>query len=348
MGITVTQCIMNMTKAKHKLFLVLPLLAVLALASCGENGRSANNKKDKAPAQKTVMIPDFNPDSAYAFTAAQTAFGPRVPGTSAHAACAQWIVRKLKLFADTVVVQKFKARTYDGVLRSGENIIGSFYPDYQNRVLLMAHWDSRPFADHDPDKANWNKPIMAANDGASGVGVLLEMARQFHLHHPNVGIDIVFFDLEDWGPPAYLHLQGKENSWALGAQYWARQAKASGYSATFGVLLDMVGAKNATFLKEYYSRQYARYYVKLIWRTARGLGYDNYFPNRDGYPIDDDHLYVNKIAGIPSVDIIQLDPDSPNGTFWKYWHTQGDTLDKIDKQTLKAVGQVLLTVIYGL
>ena len=338
----------KMTKAKHKLFLILPLLAVITLASCGENSRSANNKKEKATVQKTVAIPDFNRDSAYAYTAAQTAFGPRVPGTLAHAACARWIIRKLKSFADTVTVQKFKARTYDGVLRSGENIIGSFFPDYQNRVLLMAHWDSRPFADHDPDKANWNKPIMAANDGASGVGVLLEMARQFHLHHPNVGIDIVFFDLEDWGPPAYLHLQGKENSWALGAQYWAKQAKASGYSSTFGVLLDMVGAKNATFLKEYYSRQYARYYVRLIWKTARGLGYDNYFPNRDGYPIDDDHLYVNKIAGIPSVDIIQLDPDSPNGTFWKYWHTQGDTLDKIDKQTLKAVGQVLLTVIYSL
>lgn len=332
---------------KYKLFLVFSTIAAFTLASCGQFSRSAQTRKDK-PVEKTVNIPNFNADSAYAYTAAQVAFGSRVPGTPAHAACAKWIIRKLKSFADTVYVQKFKARTYDGVLRSGENIIGSFFPDYQNRVLLMAHWDSRPFADHDPDKAKWNTPIMAANDGASGVGVLLEMAREFHLHHPNVGIDIVLFDLEDWGPPAYLHLQGKENSWALGAQYWARHPQVPGYSATFGILLDMVGAKNATFLKEYYSRQYARYYVNLIWRTARGLGYDNYFPNRDGYPIDDDHLYVNKIAGIPSVDIIQLDPNSPNGTFWKYWHTTGDTMDKIDKQTLKAVGQVLLTVIYGM
>jgi hypothetical protein len=333
---------------RGKLILISGILAFFSLSSCGGNGHSQQTAGKANTDMQDVSIPDFNADSAYAYTAAQTAFGPRVPGTKAHDACARWIVNKLKSFADTVVVQKFRARTYDGVLRSGENIIGSFYPDYQNRVLLMAHWDSRPFADHDPDKANWKKPIMAANDGASGVGTLLEMARQFHLHHPNVGIDIVFFDLEDWGPPAFLQLQGKEDSWALGAQYWAKQAKASGYSATFGVLLDMVGAKNATFLKEYYSRQYARYYVKRIWRTARRLGYDNYFPNHDGYPIDDDHLYVNKIAGIPSVDIIQLNPDSPNGTFWKYWHTQGDTLDKIDKQTLKAVGQVLLTVIYGL
>ncbi len=330
---------------KFKVLFVFSLWVSLWLVSCGENSRSAQTGEKKK--KETVMIPDFNADTAYAYVAKQVSFGSRVPGTKAHAACGSWIVHKLKAFADTVQVQKFSARTYDGVLRKGENIIGSFYPKYQNRILLMAHWDARPFADHDPDKANWDKPIMAANDGASGVGVLLELARQFHLHHPNVGIDIVFFDLEDWGPPAYLNLQGKEDAWALGAQYWARQAKASGYSATFGILLDMVGAKNATFLKEYYSRQYARYYVNRIWKTARGLGYDNYFPNRDGYPIDDDHLYVNKIAGIPSVDIIQLDPESPNGTFWKYWHTQGDTLDKIDKQTLKAVGQVLLTVIYG-
>ncbi len=319
---------------KYKLLFIFSIITTLVIVSCGESSRPAQTKKKKA-VNKTVSIPEFNMDSAYAYVAAQVAFGPRVPGTPAHAACEKWIIRKLKSFADTVYVQKFKARTYDGVLRSGENIIGSFFPNYQNRVLLMAHWDSRPFADH-------------ANDGASGVGVLLEMAREFHLHHPNVGIDIVFFDLEDWGPPAYLKIQGKENSWALGAQYWARHPQVPGYSATFGILLDMVGAKDATFLKEYYSRQYARYYVNLIWKTARGLGYDNYFPDKNGYPIDDDHLYVNKIAGIPSVDIIQLDTNSPNGTFWKYWHTSGDTMDKIDKQTLKAVGQVLLTVIYGM
>ncbi len=330
---------------KTKLIFIFTFVIAVTLASCGQYSRSkqANNSKTK----ETVNIPNFNQDSAYVYVADQVAFGSRVPGTKAHAACGKWIIHKLREFADTVYVQKFKARTYDGVLRSGENIIGSFFPKRQKRILLMAHWDSRPFSDHDPNKANWNKPIMAANDGASGVGVLLELARDFHLHHPNVGVDIVFFDLEDWGPPAYLHLQGKENSWALGAQYWAKHPHSPGHSATFGILLDMVGAKNATFLKEYYSRQYAPYYVNLIWKTAAGLGYDNYFVNRDGYPIDDDHLYINRIAGIPSVDIIQLDPNSPNGTFWKYWHTQGDTLDKIDKQTLKAVGQVLLTVIYN-
>lgn len=330
-----------------KRFLFYFPIAVLALllSSCGNSGHSSNQKN--AQTKPMVSVPDFNADSAYAYVAKQVAFGPRVPGTPAHAACEKWLVKKFKEYSDTVIVQRFQAQTYDGITRKGANIIASFEPDNPKRILLMAHWDSRPFADHDKNPKNWNKPIEAANDGASGVGILMEMARQFHLHHPNVGVDIVLFDLEDWGPPKYLNFKGGDDFWALGAQYWAKHPQITGYSAKFGILLDMVGAKNAKFPKEYFSRQYAGYYVNMIWRTARALGYDNYFVNTNGDPIDDDHLYVNKIAGIPSVDIIQLDPSSPNGTFWKYWHTTHDTLGKIDKQTLKVVGQVLLTVVYN-
>ncbi len=321
---------------------------MIMLSSCGQSSRSTQKKRqikeDKSSA--TLSVPNFNADSAYQFVAKQVAFGPRVPGTPAHDSCATWIINKFKSYTSHVVVQPFSARTYDHVMRKGENIIASFSPENTKRILLMAHWDSRPFADHDKDKSKWRTPIDAANDGASGVGVLIEMARQFHMHHPKIGVDIVLFDLEDWGPPNDLRNQGKENDWALGAQYWAKHPQTPGYSANFGILLDMVGAKNATFLKEDYSLQYARYYVNLIWNTAQGLGYDNYFPNRNGFPIDDDHYFVNKIAGIPSVDIIQLDPNSSNGTFWEYWHTTGDTMDKIDKNTLRAVGQVLLTVVY--
>lgn len=317
----------------------------ILLPSCGQNSRS-DKKSKKSFSSHKINIPQFNADSAYYFVKKQVEFGPRVPGTFAHKACERWLAKKFKEYSDTVIIQHFTAKTYDGVTRKGENIIASFEPNNPNRILLMAHWDSRPFADHDKNKANWNTPIQAANDGASGVGVLLELARQFHLHHPKVGVDIVLFDLEDWGPPSYLHFKGGDKFWALGAQYWAKHPQVKGYSAKFGILLDMVGAKNAHFLKEYYSEQYANYYVNLIWRTARALGYDNYFPNVQGFPIDDDHLYVNKIAGIPSVDIIQQDPNSSNGTFWEYWHTTHDTIDKISKETLKVVGQVLLNVIY--
>ncbi len=305
-----------------------------------------NTKTDKKDIRtKAVTVPSFNADSAYAYTAKQVKFGPRVPGTKAHDACARWLIDKLTEFSDTVYVQKFKARTYDNVVRKGVNIIGSFHPEYQNRILLMAHWDSRPFADHDKDPSKHRTPIDAANDGASGVAVLLETARQFHLHHPDVGVDILLFDLEDWGPPSDLNITG-ENYWGLGSQYWSKNPHVPGYTATFGILLDMVGAKDATFLKEYFSRQYARYYLDMVWNKAFGLGYDNYFVDQDGYPIDDDHKFVNEIAKIPSIDIIHLDTKSSNGTFYEYWHTTGDTLDKIDKNTLKAVGQVLLTVVY--
>ncbi len=318
----------------------LPLLFV----SCNNWGTKKKTGIN-SPHKKVLSIPAFNADSAYAFTAKQVAFGPRVPGTKDHERCAHWLIKKMNSYCDTVIVQKFKAVTYDKVTRHGENIIGSFYPKYQSRILLMAHWDSRPFADHDKDPAKHRTPIDAANDGASGVAVLLEMARQMHMHHPNVGVDIVLFDLEDWGPPADLHIQG-DNYWGLGSQYWAKNAHVSGYSANFGILLDMVGAKNATFPKEYFSRKYARYYVDMVWNTALSIGYDNYFVDEDGYPIDDDHKYVNEIAGIPSIDIIDLDKKSVNGTFFDYWHTTGDTMDKIDKNTLRAVGQVLLTVVY--
>jgi len=330
--------------------LIISILSLtIMLSSCGQSSRTTQ-KKGKIKNKKSISsisIPQFNADSAYQFVAKQVAFGPRVPGTPAHHLCAKWMVNKLKSYTPHVIIQAFSAHTYDHVLRKGKNIIASFSPEKTSRILLMAHWDSRPFADHDKDKSKWRTPIDAANDGASGVGVLIELARLFHLQNPQIGIDIVLFDLEDWGAPEDIRNQGKEEDWALGAQYWAKHPHTQGYSANFGILLDMVGAKNATFLKEYYSRQYARYYVNKIWKTAAGLGYDNYFPNRDGYPIDDDHYYINKIAGIPSVDIIQLDPNSSNGTFWEYWHTMGDTMDKIDKNTLKVIGQVLMTVIYS-
>ncbi len=328
---------------KVNLFL---LVFAFVLTSCGQSHHSGNNRAENH--QKTThVIPDFNADSAYAYTAKQVSFGPRVPGTKAHDACEDWIVGKLKQWSDTVIVQPFEARTYDGVMRKGQNIIASFSPRNPNRILLLAHWDSRPFADHDPDQSKWHHPIDAANDGASGVAILMDMARQFHAHHPNIGVDIVLTDLEDWGPPAFLHKPGKESDWALGAQYWAHHPQVPGYSAKFGVLLDMVGAKNPTFLKEKFSIEYAAYYVNLIWNTAAGLGYDNYFVNKTGFYIDDDHIFINKIAGIPTVDIIQQDGSSPNGTFWKYWHTSHDTMDKIDKNTLKAVGQVMLTIVYN-
>ena len=209
----------------------------------------------------------------------------------------------------------------------------------------MSHWDSRPFADQDPDVSKRKMPIDGANDGASGVGVLLELARQFNLQHPEIGVDIVFFDLEDWGPPTDLNLYDEEY-WGLGSQYWAKNPHVYNYDATFGILLDMVGDSNPTFLKEYFSKYYARYYVDLVWDKAKMIGYDNFFINQEGGAINDDHIFVNKYAKIPSIDIIDFDRLSVNGSFFDQWHTTGDNMERIDRQSLKIVGEVLLNVVY--
>jgi Zn-dependent M28 family amino/carboxypeptidase len=332
----------KMMKIKYSFFLL--SMVVLLFASCGT--QTGNKKAQKNDTNRTI-VSGFNADSAYAFTAKQVAFGPRVPGTKAHAQCASWMINKLKQFSDTVYIQKFKARTYDGVTRTGINIIGSVNPDETSRVLLLAHWDSRPFADHDKDPANYHKPIDAANDGASGVAVLLELMRQFKLNNPEKGVDVLLVDLEDWGPPDFESHPYNENNWGLGSQYWAKTPHIPGYQANYGILLDMVGAKNPTFKKEYYSMGFASYVVNEVWRTADELGYGEWFVNAEGGAISDDHIFINKYRNIPTIDIIHLDSHSSNGSFYEYWHTTGDTMDKIDKSTLLMVGKVVGTVVYN-
>ena len=289
--------------------------------------------------------PEFDAASAYAFVKAQVDFGPRVPGTPAHAACADWLVKTLKQWTPDVSVQAFKARAYDGRPLDGKNIVASFEPGLKDRLLLCAHWDSRPFADHDPDPANHFRPVMGANDGASGVGVLLEIARALSVEKPAVGVDIVLFDLEDFGE--HRNWRGSNpDSWGLGSQYWAKTPHKPGYKARFGILLDMVGGANPVFPREGTSLYYAPAVVKKIWAAAKALGYGRLFVDRESGSLIDDHLYVNQYAGIPTADIIDYDERRANG-FPDSWHTVGDTLDKIDKATLEAVGRTVLAVVRG-
>ena len=300
---------------------------------------------------KSVDVPAFNADSAFAFVKAQTDFGPRVPNSEAHEQCAEWLVAKLSEYADTVMVQEFRTRLYDNKSIGGKNIIASFNPNASKRIVLCAHWDSRPFADHDPDEANWNTPIDGANDGASGVGVLIENARCFHNHplNENLGVDIILFDLEDYGPPqdeAEQYFDNRRNYWALGSQYWAAQPHIRGYRAYYGILLDMVGGHQPNFMKEYYSQGYAAWVSNKVWHTAQDLGYDQYFVNELGEPISDDHLPLNEISGIPTIDIIDLQPNSSNQSFPEVWHTLEDNIENIDKNTLGMVGNVLNYSVY--
>ncbi len=315
------------------------LLSVLYLIACTQTPKNVQSQA------KAINVPTFNADSAYLFTKNQVEFGARVPNTKAHVACAAYLSAELKRFGAEVIEQKVDLSAFDGTVLKSVNIIGLFNPKAEVRILLLSHWDSRPWADHDPNPAYRKKPVMAANDGASGVGVLLEMARLMSREKPTVGVDIFFCDSEDYGQPESASGGNSENSWCLGTQYWAKSPHVPGYSARFGILLDMVGGRQATFYREQASEYYAGNVVEKVWSTAQSQGFGQFFINEKGGAITDDHIFVNKIIGIPTIDIIQYDPKSGTG-FGTFWHTTHDTMDKVDKTTLNAVGTTLMHVVY--
>jgi len=317
------------------------LLCIFALGfSCKQSLKTQNIISE------TVSVPVFNADSAYIFTTNQVAFGPRVPGTAAHEACGNYLSSELKRFGAKVVEQETTVYLRDRSPIKIKNIIGSFYPDNKSRILLYAHWDSRPFADHDPNPDNWDKPIDGANDGAGACAALLEIARQIWNNQPAVGIDVIFFDMEDWGPPTNSKVANTHHgNWCMGSEYWAKNPHIPNYIARFGILFDMVSARGAQFYKEGYSQQYAPSVVKKVWEAALSNGHGSFFIDQFTNPITDDHENVIKYRKIPCINIIHLDPKSSTG-FGSYWHTMNDNINSVCKETLNAVGQTVLYVIY--
>lgn len=318
--------------------LVLVVLVTFAIAGCRET-----KKPDTPVAPPKVQLerPAFSADSAYAFIQKQVDFGPRVPGTEAHKACAVWMENKLKSYGMEVVVQTGQVSRFDGVKLPMYNVIGSINPAARKRILLCAHWDTRFVADQ--DVKDRDEPIDGANDGGSGVGVLLEIARQFQLKQPEIGVDIILFDVEDQGQPDGLPY--KPDTYCLGSQYWAKQPHKPNYSADAGILLDMVGARGSVFTLEGTSMQYAASWMREVWDLAIQLGHSSYFSYERTDPIVDDHLYINRIRQIPTIDIIQFDYSTRTG-FGAYWHTHDDNMDIIDKDVLQAVGETTLAAVY--
>lgn len=292
----------------------------------------------------------FSADSAYSYIAQQVAFGARVPATEEHAACGDWLHSQLARFGAQVQNQYGTMTNYAGEEQPLRNIVAFFEGSTTNAILLCAHWDSRPWSDEEPLYEDRFTPVIGANDGASGVGVILEILRQLSIRKAQgeftPSVQIVFFDCEDMGTPT--HYTGKErpDTWCLGSQYWAKEYKTqnSKFKIQYGILLDMVGDPSATFPREYFSVNYAGNYVEQLWRTASRLGYGRYFVNQTAYPITDDHYYVNTIANIPCVDIIDYKPQNGTG-FAEWWHTQHDDMRNINLQTLQAVGQTVITTI---
>ncbi len=328
----------------NKYRIVVPiLLLVCSVCLTGCKSKKSNEEKGKTEANTPITPPDFNADSAFAYVKAQLDFGPRTMGSQAHDNCRDYLLRKLGEFCDTAFTQDFTVRTYDDKSWPASNIIGSFDVANPNRVVLSAHWDARPFADHDPHPANRDKAIDGANDGASGVGVLLEVARQLRQLNPNVGVDIVLFDAEDYGPKEG-ETAPKGDWWCLGSQYWAQNLHTPNYTARFGILLDMVGPANPCFMQESFSVRDAQPVVAKVWGTAYELGYGNVFINSPGGIITDDHYYVNKYTDIPMIDIIHYDAYTGTG-FGSFWHTMNDNIQSIDKNSLDMVGKTVLQVI---
>lgn len=326
------------------------LIAVLAISAililymqCNTpSGETTNSGDDTETVQPDIKVPDFSKDSAFEFVKKQVDFGTRIPGSPGHKACREWLVATFKGYGATVIEQPFDAAVYTGKVLKSVNIIASFNPASQRRILLCAHWDTRHISDHDPDPAQQDKPVLGADDGASGVGVLLEVARQLHQFPTDIGVDLLLLDAEDHGEGG---MNGKMESWCLGSQYWSRHPHVPGYKPEFGILLDMVGGSGARFTKEGTSLQYAGEYVDKVWSRASALGYSSYFVNEQTSGIIDDHLFINQITGIRTLDIISRPADSETG-FPEHWHTQHDNMSAIDRYTLKAVGQTLLSVLF--
>lgn len=325
---------------KNSIYLV---FSVLLMLSCG------NLRKQTVDDTATLQPvgPVFSADSAYLYCQQQCDFGPRTMNSKAHDLCEEWIVSKFKAFGMEIATQKADLKGFDGTILKSTNIIASYKSELANRILLCAHWDSRPWADNDPDEANHKTPVLAANDGASGVAVMLEVARQLP-DTLGIGVDFVCFDAEDWGVPQWSDAVDDGNSWALGAQYWATNCpKKQAKTYRFGILLDMVGGQGAQFYKEGMSLQYASSVVDKVWRAAQVVGFGSMFPTQTGSRITDDHIPVNRVAKIPTIDIIPYYPNCEQSSFGPTWHTVNDDMAHIDKNTLQAVGQTMIQVIFS-
>lgn len=297
-------------------------------------GNTPDEPENTVVSDDTKMVKiqgnQFSEDSAFAFIERQVNFGFRIPGSSEHRNCANWLYAQLVQYCDTAYFQKGTTPTHTGKTIPVYNLIGSFNPDAKKRMLWGAHWDSRPVADQDNERTDM--PISGANDGASGVGVLLEIARIIDTLPSEIGLDIIFFDAEDLGASEV------ENSFCLGSQYWAKNPHIPNYTARMGVLLDMVGSKKAEFLWESNSNQWGNFLLAHIWSIAQELGYQNHFKTQNTGMVVDDHVYVYKGRNIPMIDII--DYNHTRG-FPAEWDTHNDNIEQIHKPTLKAVGHTL-------
>jgi hypothetical protein len=323
------------------------LFAVMAsmLVACG--GRSGRN----IGGPDTITLapcPTFNADTCMKYIQEQCNFGPRVTGSKEADLCRQYIAEQFRRFGAVVEEQQADVTLWDGKVLPACNIIAKLNPDNTDRVIVCAHWDSRPWADNDEDEKNHRTPVLAANDGASGVAMMMEICRLLQQTPIKVGIDFICFDAEDMGTPQWAETEeSTSETWCLGSKFWAERAREEGYRARYGVLLDMVGGRGSVFPPEKVSQDYAQPIASLFVRLGNQLGYGHYFPlNREGGFLMDDHVNINRIARVPCIDVVPNFTDGPS-SFGPTWHTVNDTPENIDTNVLEAVGQTLTQLIYN-
>ena len=329
---------MNSTVAIPRFALVVLLAALLP--ACG--GKEEHQMPKTIAFVPPASVPAFDGGRAFALLERQVDFGPRMPNSEAHESCLAFFGKFFDSLGVATEMQTFRLAGYDGTQLRLTNVIARLRPEAKDRILLAAHWDSRPFADRETDPVLAAQPIPGANDGASGVAVLLHLAEILSAHPAAVGVDIVLFDGEDYGR------EGDESMFLIGSKYFAATlGDATRYR--FGILLDLVGDRDAVFPREALSKQYAGDVQDMIWTEARRLGLTA-FSDRAHSAILDDHVPLNTVAGIKTVDIIDAElvggdtADPRRG----YWHTLRDTPEQCDAQTLAAIGRLLLSIIHGL
>lgn len=313
----------------------------LLLTACS----SKPSKTETAtPYTPLTEVASFSADSAYSHIKAQVGFGPRIPGSEGSKLCQNYIIDRLNNYGvDDIIQQTGKVTAFTNEIIPYTNILGRFQSSQPQRILLVAHYDTRPWADSDVNPENHQSPIPGANDGASGVSVLLEIARHISTTTPEIGIDMLFVDAEDYG-----QLSGFSNhdeTWCLGTQEWVKKMPYPTDSLPrYALLLDMVGGAGARFNREYFSDKIAPAIVDKIWSIAQRSGYGDIFLQEPGGAVVDDHLFING-AGIPAIDIIES-KNRETRTFPSTWHTMNDDLRYIDPASLKAAGQTVLNAIY--
>ena len=300
--------------------------------SGGSSSAQGTGSGTPAPPTQTaspITGPAFNASEAYGFLTDQCHFGVRKPNTTGHDLCKAYLLKQLTPSVDKVVTQNFTFRDdARNVTLNLTNILGIINPTATKKVMLFTHWDTRPTADNDLTPANRTKPIIGADDGASGTAVLLELARLFHKQHPTIGVELLFVDGEDWGPG--------DDKMYLGARHFA--AAPGIYKPDYAILLDMIGDKDLNIYREITSENVHPELNDKVWNTAAALGDGQYFINHTKWQITDDHDSFNAV-GIPAIDLIDFD--------YPYWHTLQDTADKCSGKSLKIVGDVMESVIYN-